>query len=174
MINLHHYRTRSGQQPPQQQLQRVELSVWVTLFFVFCSPILKLAAAVSAEAVPMGRTTKHPALLLVSLKKRRAPIARGNSAAAVAVDAAAAAAKAAICFYFMRRALKNAVNVSDAGLQTAQTGTCRLGECPTAPKRQTARQPSHTFTATAIATITTTERATQVDSQATKQNGSRS
>jgi len=67
----------------------------------------------------------------------------------------------------MRRALKNAVNVSDAGLQTAQTGTCRLGECLTAPKRQTARQPSHTFTATA--TTTTTERTTQVDSQATKQ-----
>lgn len=94
-----------------------------------------------------GRTTKHPALLLVSLKKRRAPNARGKvaaetvvAAAAVACVAAACVVAAAICFYFMRSALKNAVNVADAGLQTAQTGTCRLGECLTAPKRQTGRQ----------------------------------
>lgn len=90
-----------------------------------------------------GRTTKHPALLLVSLKKRRAPNARGKVAAETVVAAAVAVAcvaAAAICFYFMRSALKNAVNVADAGLQTAQTGTCRLGECLTAPKRQTGRQ----------------------------------
>lgn len=86
-----------------------------------------------------GRTTKHPALLLVSLKKRRAPNARGKVAAETVVAAACVVA-AAICFYFMRSALKNAVNVADAGLQTAQTGTCRLGECLTAPKRQTGRQ----------------------------------
>lgn len=138
MINLHHYRTRSAQQQLQHQHQQTNecglqgfsscaelgLSSELGLFF---AAILKLAAAVSAEAVPMGRTTKHPALLLVSLKKRRALSARGNAAA--------------ICFYFMRSALKNAVNVSEAGLQTAQTGTCRLGEDLTAPKRQTARQP---------------------------------
>lgn len=90
-----------------------------------------------------GRTTKHPALLLVSLKKRRAPNARGKVAAETVVAAAVAVCvvvAAAICFYFMRSALKNAVNVADAGLQTAQTGTCRLGECLTAPKRQTGRQ----------------------------------
>lgn len=87
-----------------------------------------------------GRTTKHPALLLASLKKRRAPNARGKVAAETVVAAACVVVAAAICFYFMRSALKNAVNVADAGLQTAQTGTCRLGECLKAPKRQTGRQ----------------------------------
>lgn len=142
MINLHHYRTRSAQQRLQQQQQQpnadskgFQPSSRFGLVFFF-APILKLAAAaVSAEAVPMGRTTGHPALLLDSLKKRRALVARGN-------------ALAAICFYFMRSALKNAVNVSEAGLQTTQTGTCRLGEDLMAPKRQTARQRQATTTTT--------------------------
>lgn len=114
-----------------------------TFFFLLRSWKLAAVAAADAEAVPMGQDNKASCTFTRFIEETtRAQGPRQSSAETVVAAAVAVCVvvAAAICFYFMRSALKNAVNVADAGLQTAQTGTCRLGECLTAPKRQTGRQ----------------------------------